>query len=200
MNHGAGMTIIPLPTADIPLAASKALADDKLSDELKGILRQLLSTDDDERVKAMSSLVGFEVDEGNAEYSEADVEQGGPLDDDSAIRILPALVALAAVRDDAERFSLVTCAANLELNRLLEEIDVPAGLDQAFADARATAISIAGAALSQPIDEEELLRPLMMVVSVFNGHVDVAMSLLGLDDEYVEGEDDEDGDDEEADA
>ncbi len=200
MNDGHRMTIIPLPTADIPLAASKALADDKLSDDLKGILRLLLSTDDNERVKAMSSLVGFEVDEGNAEYSEADAEQGGPLDDDSAIRILPALVALAAVREEGERFSLVTCAANLELNRLLEEIDVPAGLDQAFADARATAISIAGAALSQPIDEEELLRPLMMVVSVFNGHVDVAMSLLGLDDEYVDGEDDEDEDGEEADA
>lgn len=198
MNDGDGMTIIPLPTADIPLAASKALADDKLSEELKGILRQLLSTDDDVRVKAMSSLVGFEVDEGNAEYSEVD-DRAGPLDDDSAIRILPALVALAAVRDEAERFSLVTCAANLELNRLLEEIDVPAGLDQAFADARTTAIGIAGKALSEPIDEEELLRPLMMVVSVFNGHVDVAMSLLGLDDEYVEGEDDEE-DDEEADA
>jgi len=197
------MTIIPYPSADVPLAASKALADDHLSEDLKVLLRGLLSTDLAERVKAMSSLVGFEVDVAAGEYSVAEDEDSvGPLDDPSALRLLPALVALAERREDAERFSHVTCAANIELNRLMEGEEEPAGFEAAFEEARKTALGLAAAALAAPVDEEEILRPLMMVVAVFNGQVDLAMTLLGfdgdLDDEDEDGDDEEDGDDTDA--
>ena len=189
------MTIIPYPSADVPLAASKALADDHLAEDLKVLLRGLLSTDLAERVKAMSSLVGFQVDEAAGEYSIDDEDNVGPLDDDSAIRLLPALVALAELREDAERFSHVTCAANLELNRLMEGEDEPAGLEAAFADARKNALGLAAAAMGTPVEEEEILRPLMMVVAVFNGQVDLAMTLLGFDGDDDLDDEDEEGDD-----
>lgn len=198
-----GMTIIPYPSADVPLAASKALADDHLSEDLKVLLRGLLSTDLAERVKAMSGLVGFEVDVAAGEYSVADddgEDSVGPLDDPSALRLLPALVALAEIREDAERFSHVTCAANIELNRLMEGEEEPAGFEASFEEARKTALGLAAAALAAPVDEEEILRPLMMVVAVFNGQVDLAMTLLGFDGDLDDEDEDEAGDEDDGEA
>ncbi len=189
------MTIIPYPSGDVPLACSKALADDHLIDELKDLLRGLLATDYDARVRAMSTLVGFQVDESAGEYA-VDEEVEPPLGDPSAIRLVPALIALAEIRDDTERFSLITCAANVELSRLVEDEEVPAGFEGAYTDARAAALTLLGTALSKPIEgAEEILTPLLMAVATFNGASELALSLLQGDYDD-EDEDDEDEDDE----
>ncbi|HEY1099482.1 MAG TPA: hypothetical protein VGF99_11165 [Myxococcota bacterium] len=190
------MTIIPYPSGDVPLAASKALADDHLDDGLKDLLRGLLSTDYDARVRAMSLLVGFQIDEDAAEYTVVGEDEEAPLGDPSAIRLVPALVALAEIRDDAERFSLLTCAANVELNRLVEDVALPAGLESGYSDARVAALAMLGAALGAPLEQaDEVLQPLLMAVATFNGQGELALGLLngGGDLDGDDGEDGEDG-------
>ena len=183
------MTVIPYPSADVPLVVSKTLADDRLDDDDRAALRQLLQSDDEARMDAMMTLGGAGL-----------IEEASAIDPDAieAVmtrrrRLVPALVGLAGTREDTERYALLALAANLELGRLMDDGDVPTGLDNAWPEALANGRRLSAGVLAESLHDELDVRPLLMALAVFHGETEVAAQLLSGFGEEV---DDDDFDDE----
>ncbi len=184
------MTVVPFPSTT-PAAVTAALTDVALDEGSKTLLRVLASGDSDEaRATALTSLMEHvsELDDGNTA--------------DQSWRLIPALVAVAGTREGAERAAVLVCAGHLQVGRLvdIEDDDEASVAHAAFAEAAcADALRLAGEAVSSAVVDVEVLRPLMVVLAAFNGHVDLAIDLLNegdaaLDEEF-DGEDDDSDDD-----
>ena|GEM_PF-1370673 len=184
------MVVVPFPST-LPITVARALADISIGSTRRGLLLRLCGDEIDDRANALLELMEFEsVDEGGVDEGGVDDDE----DDSVGRRLVPALVALAESRDGPEQFSLLTCAAQLELGRLLEEEDVDDDLAGDWNEACLTALRLAAAAVAQPL-EDDLLRPLLLVLATFNGNAELGLTIAGgLDDDDLD-EDDLDEDD-----
>jgi hypothetical protein len=176
---GGPVAVVPFPSS-LPAAVSAALADPRLDGPSKDHLRALADGGSpDQRALALQGLM----------------EHLTGRDDEDASddwRLVPALIGIAEGRDGAEQAALLVCAAHLEVGRLVmtDEGDDDDN-DPLLAEARRVALRLAGAAVATPIDEEAVLRPLLVVLAAFNGSADLALRLLNEDDL---GDDDDDDD------
>lgn len=189
------MAVVPFPST-LPTAVSAALVDDDIDGPSKDFLRQLADADaaDDARAIALQGLME------HLTTRHDDTEGDGDGDEDDMgtdWRLVPALVGIAALRQQAEQAALLVCAAHLEIGRLVMTEDDDQPVDRALTEARATALRLAGGALSSPIDDEAVLRPLLVVMAAFNGFADLALRLLNDDDEDDFSDEDEDEDEDE---
>lgn len=193
------MVVVPFPST-LPAAVAQALADVSIGSTRRGLLLRLCGDDIDNRASALLELMEFESVDDGLDNDDGDGGDDVDVDDDGAgRRLVPALVALAESRDGPEQFSLLTCAAQLELGRLLEEEDVDDDLAGDWSEACLTALRLAAAAVAQPL-EDDLLRPLLLVLATFNGNAELGLTIAGgLDDDEDDDLDDLDEDEDEDD-
>jgi len=173
------VAVVPFPTS-LSAAVSAALADDAIDGTCKDHLRALADADAraDVRAEALQGLM-----EHLTTLSGSAAEW----------KLVPALISIAADRDGPEQAAILVCAAHLEVGRLVLSDGDDHVVPPALIEARHVALRLAGAALAQPIDDEAVLRPLLVVVAAFNGLPDLAMELLDIgDDDDDDLDDDED--------
>lgn len=163
------MAVVLFPTS-LSAAVSAALADDAIDGISKDYLRALADTDAraDVRAEALQGLM-----EHLTTLSGSAAEW----------RLVPALISIAASREGPEQVAILVCAAHLEVGRLVLSDGDDHVVPPALTEARRTALRLAGAALTEPVDDEAVLRPLLVVVAAFNGLADLAMELLDIDDD-----------------
>jgi hypothetical protein len=171
--------LIPFPTS-LSAAVSAALADDAIDGTSKDHLRALADTHarPDVRAEALQGLM-----EHLTTLSGSAAEW----------KLVPALISIAADREGPEQAAILVCAAHLEVGRLVLGDGDDHVVPPAITEARQVALRLASGALADPIDDEAVLRPLMVVVAAFNGLPDLAMQLLDIDDDLDDdGSDDDD--------
>lgn len=185
------MAVVPFPTS-LTAAVSAALADDAIDGTCKDHLRALADADAraDTRAEALQGLMEHLTTlQGNA----------------AEWKLVPALVSIAARREGPEQAAILVCAAHLEVGRLVLSDGDDHVVPPALIEARSVALRLAGAALAEPVDDEAVLRPLLVVVAAFNGLPDLAMELLDIgseddDDDLADEDEDEEGDDDDDDT
>jgi hypothetical protein len=184
------MAVVPFP-GSLSSAVAVALADDDIEPLCKDHLRSLAAagTPVDERATALQQLM-----------EHLTTQQGSGAE----WKLVPALVSIAADREGAEQTAILVCAAHLEIGRLVLGDGDDHVVPPALQEAQRVALRIASGPLSEPIGDDDALRPLLVVIAAFNGLPDLAMTLLdldeddfdeddGVDDDDDEGEDDDDG-------
>jgi hypothetical protein len=185
------MTVVPFPSTVTPEVA-KAIADKHVDERSKELLRTLADGDsDDVRANALTTLM-----EHVSALASEDGDDDADAADDEGWRLIPALVSVAGTRDGAERAALLVCAGHLQVGRLVDLEDDPSALKahESFVEAAsARALKLAGEAVSTTIADVEVLRPLMVVLAAFHGHIDLAITLLS-DDAVPDDDDDLDDD------
>jgi hypothetical protein len=177
------MAVVPFPTS-LSAAVSAALADDAIDGICKDHLRALADSDAraDVRAEALQGLM----------------EHLTTLSGSAAgWKLVPALTSIAADRDGPEQAAILVCAAHLEVGRLVLGDGDTHVVSPTLIEARHVALRLAGTALAQPVDDEAMLRPLLVVVAAFNGLPDLAMALLEDDEDFDEEEDDDEEEEEE---
>lgn len=179
------MAVVPFPTS-LSAAVGAALADDAIDGISKDHVRILADTDAraDARADALQGLM-----EHLTTLSGSAAEW----------KLVPALISIAANREGPEQAAILVCAAHLEVGRLVLSDGDDHVVPPAIIEARHVALRLASVALAEPIDDEAVLRPLMVVVAAFNGQPDLAMALLDIDEDDDFDDEDEDDDDEEGD-
>ena len=180
------MAVVPFPTS-LTAAVGAALADDAIDGTSKDHLRALADTEAraDVRAEALQGLM-----EHLTTLSGSAAEW----------RLVPALISIAASREGPEQVAILVCAAHLEVGRLVLSDGDDHVVPPALIEARPIALRLASAALAEPVDDEAVLRPLLVVVAAFNGLADLAMELLDIDDDDDVDDDDDDVDDDDDDV
>ena len=171
--------IIEFP-GSLPTAVARAMADEKIPSELRDALRLLASNDEGTRIEALDII---------RDAVDVDEDGTGP----RGLRLFPALVALAALREGAERAALVGSASSLELVRLAVDGDVPDSLESAWDDARIAGLKLCAPLLAEPVDPE-LLGPLLAALAALQGDGELA-GLIASADELIDSAVDDDDDD-----
>jgi hypothetical protein len=173
--------IIEFP-GSLPPVVARAVADERIPSELRDAVRRLASDDEMTRIDALDVI---------RDAVDVDDEDSGP----RGLRLFPALVALAGLREGAERAALIGSASSLELVRLAVDGDVPEGLDQAWDEARLSGLKLCAPLLAEPVDAE-LLGPLLAALAALQGDGELA-GLIASADELIEGAGDMDDDENE---
>ncbi len=169
--------IIEFP-GSLPLPVARALADDKIPSALRDALRTLATAPEDSRPDALDVV-----------RDAIDGDEAGP----KGLRLFPALVALAATREGFERTALVGSAGSLELVRLAVDVEIPAGLEEAWEEARLLALKLLAPLLGEPMDPV-LIAPLLAAIAALHGEGDLA-GLIASSDDLLGAMDGEEGDD-----
>ncbi|MDP2339480.1 MAG: hypothetical protein Q8O67_00870 [Deltaproteobacteria bacterium] len=173
--------IIEFP-GSLPPAVARAVGDERIPSELRDALRLLASDDEGTRIEALDVI---------RDAVDVDEDDTGP----RGLRLFPALVALAALREGAERAALIGSASSLELVRLAVDGDVPEGLDAVWDDARIAGLKLCAPLLAEPVDPE-LLGPLLAALAALQGDGELA-GLIASADELIDGTGDTDDDENE---
>ncbi len=206
--HDAAM-LIRFPGSSLPAPITRALADEALPGSLRDALHAATAEDEEDRLLALDALqAGMTLVGASDDDDEAEEEDGDDGDDagagPSALRLFPAIVALAHLREGPERLALLGIAGGLEMMRLAGEFDVPEDLGDEWDPAHEDALRMCAAELSSPADPE-IVRPLLACLATLQGDVMLGGAIASFDDEGddegdEEGDEEDDDDDDDDDA